>query len=92
MSSPRKTTPGPWRVEDCESTYPYEVVSGEAPCDDLVCADATQADAHLIAAAPDLYGALERVRPLVAASVSGTPDRSMLDVIDAALAKARGER
>jgi hypothetical protein len=58
---------------DGETYYPSR---GEEP---------TEEDAHLIAAAPDLYEALERVEVYVT-------DADDLAVVRAALAKARGEQ
>lgn len=54
------------------------------------------ADAHLIAAAPDMYAALEALVPLLAKDVRGSGPEMMkyaiaLEAMYAALAKARGE-
>jgi len=85
-----KWTPGPWvatrsKPEEgydcwCITATPFgekEIaeVSGGYP------RDTHEACAHLIAAAPDLYHALQYARNLIG------PD----EILDAALAKARGE-
>lgn len=49
-----------------------------------------EADAHLIAAAPDLYEALERML-LVAKSLSESVHEEDIAMVNAALARARGE-
>jgi hypothetical protein len=48
-----------------------------------------KSNAHLIAAAPELYAALEEARARIAGSNPGA--RALIDHIDAALKKARGE-
>ena len=78
-----KFTPGPW------------VVSGNATINKKpkgwiasVSNTDRKANAHLIAAAPDLYEVLEEARVfLVHLNATG----SLIDQIDEALAKARGE-
>jgi hypothetical protein len=87
-------TPGPWRTESRGGSYPVSVVSSDRP-DKIVgpfCGGSTPEDtanAHLIAAAPDLYEALD-------ALVSPRHGHSNLCKCPwcnarAALAKARGE-
>ena len=51
------------------------------------------ANAHLIAAAPDLYEALELARKVIAArwGMEGSFPTAELHQIESALAKARGE-
>ncbi|MFT9070300.1 MAG: hypothetical protein ABF446_08385 [Acetobacter orientalis] len=83
-----KFTPGPWRVRFGNIGH----VTAEngalvAKCQRLTSLCNLQANAHLIAAAPDLYEALERVIKIIDDSswcLKLTEER-------AALAKARGE-
>lgn len=93
----RKWTPGPWLVEVDESSqverYPmiasenYGVVGSEGMYGVI---ETDYANAHLIAAAPDLYEALESlVRDYDIGEMTDTPE---LDAANAALAKARGEQ
>ena len=51
-------TPGPWRIEASPSKGRWTAVYTVDPCEDLAQVIG-QANAHLIAAAPDLYAALE---------------------------------
>ena len=96
MSEP-KFTPGPWQAVDG-----LDIIAA----DDWVVAVATGgeddsvANANLIAAAPDLYAALEKAFALVEALMPGLAKISVKDYravnetpseIRAALAKARGE-
>lgn len=98
--SGRKWTPGPWRVGHLESYEmdgtPFRRVyfpdqNGDnadlheghirgADCD---------ANAHLIAAAPDLYDALDRAAKWIANGHDGIAP--MMRQIYAAMAKARGD-
>lgn len=91
-------TPGPWSYD---GTGPHNVFG----CDILSSggdsiagswhgrSDTAQANAHLIAAAPDLYGALEWAREALKSAniILAGQDREDCSFIDAALAKARGE-
>jgi hypothetical protein len=100
-----KHTPGPWVIRTA-ATYrsQIETVGGKGKPDVVARittprggAEASDANAHLIAAAPDMLSALllvDRVRLLL------TPDdaeedrwvREALDALDAAIKKARGEK
>ena len=91
-----KHTPGPWEVEQ---DGPWTLVRGrdpELPSDDipgpLVCTPAdngyTQANAHLIAAAPDLLAALKEI--VAGISVGTDPDHPWIKEARAAIAKAEG--
>jgi hypothetical protein len=83
-------TPGPWSFRQC-------------PCGDAVCNQQIisvqgsvgfdPADAALIAAAPELYAALEacRNRLLVKGEIGNPRDETALAKSKAALAKARGQ-
>lgn len=88
-------TPGPWIVERNKRTWgwvdvagPSLAVGGPTQATDLTLADEVKriAEAHLIAAAPDLYAALEIAQLWL--SVDGRFD---MQGINAALDKARGE-
>jgi hypothetical protein len=101
-----KWTPGPWQVTQCRNGMPYVNVfrvsgpsDGTAPCTILFetkyeTAAENKANAHLIAAAPDMYKALER---LLLAYQGGTAARSVQQQREdaafaaATLAKAKGE-
>lgn len=54
------------------------------------------ADAHLIAAAPDMYKALERIEPIIEVLAMFSPDHessgSIAAAVKSAIAKARGEQ
>ena len=88
-----KFTPGSWHVRNNgphwnnPSITNYDIAYSE--CGELVAEHVyEESDAHLIAAAPDLYEALEEAREfLVHLNVTG----SLIDQIDEALAKALGE-
>ena len=98
-------TPGPWRFEDEDGECVYQDVGPEksgyhiARATPVIDTPTTVANAHLIAAAPDLYAALEKAREtlcralLVANNSRGWSPESHVRVqaIDAALRKARGE-
>jgi len=95
MTDQPKWTPGPWAVERNKRTWgwvdvvgPSLGVGGPTQATDLTLADEVKriAEAHLIAAAPDLYAALEMAQLWL--SVDGRFD---MQGINAALAKARGE-
>lgn len=82
--SERKWTPGPWSVK-----HDRGIRAADGACVASTYVAAPLADAHLIAAAPDLYEALER-------SVKAWTDDvdrmgPMIRQALAALAKARGE-
>lgn len=92
MAAP-KWTLGPWRL-DAEwgrGAIVSEVITNNESGTDIVCtfdeadmpADEVDANAHLIAAAPELYEALSDARRVVAPEFRPR--------IDALLAKARGE-
>jgi hypothetical protein len=106
MSAETKWTPGPWQVTQCRDGMPFVNVfrvsgpsDGSAPCTVLFETEYTElreneANARLVAAAPRMYEALER---LLLAYEGGTAARSVQrqnkDAVfaRAALAQARGE-
>ena len=105
MSAQPKFTPGPWAVELNKNAFgwvdvdgPSFSVDGPTMATDLTAADMAQriADARLIAAAPDMFAALECLE--IAATGAGVPhpkERALLHecitAARAALAKARGQ-
>jgi hypothetical protein len=106
MSTETKWTPGPWQVTQCRNGLPHVNVfrvsgpaDGTAPCTILVetkyeTMGANRANACLIAAAPEMYEALER---FLLAYDGGTAARSVQQQGEdaafarATLAKARGK-
>lgn len=100
MSGP-KFTPGRW----CATLghLPRVMVSGTGVCiagvhkigvaRNAEHPEVTVANAHLIAAAPDLYNALVQVRSMCIPGMNWTDETGqlLLSIADAALAKARGE-
>ena len=92
MSQP-KFTPGPWRyasrnVNEIMTTF-HGVQIGRSYID--VATENEKADAHLVAAAPELYEALDEVFAASCPEVPGSAG-SPLEKARAALAKARGEQ
>lgn len=89
--SETKFTPAPWVLEPTPSGLAVEVFSG----DDFICRTRIK-DGALIAAAPDLYAALERVlsemQEMAARSDLISDDEALaMNEARAALARARGE-
>ena len=98
MTDQPKWTKGPWAVERNKRTWgwvdvvgPSLGVGGPTRATDLTLADEVKriAEAHLIAAAPDLYAALERLVDAVSGLSAGVA--SISADARAALAKARGQ-
>lgn len=97
-----KFTPGPW---NCKGAHPEGCAVYVDPGDDpgfgdvaviyrvLRSDEQVQADARLIAAAPDMYAALGAARDTLAElpDEDDERDRDLLALIDAALAKAVGQ-
>lgn len=85
-------TPGPWRLERDYNGVPEFVLGGDTCVCDFGIEAPKPEDARLIAAAPELYEALE-----AAYMVLGPQKSRFKDYVDAvtlaraALAKARGE-
>ena len=97
MTDQPKWTPGPWAVERNKRTWgwvdvvgPSLGVGGPTQATDLTLADEVKriAEAHLIAAAPDLYAALDGMLGLLDAGSLYEPQAYAART---ALAKARGE-
>jgi hypothetical protein len=92
-------TPGPWDVCASDSDH-FSLISANVQTTQepknggiyiaKVQGPDTSANAHLIAAAPELYEALEYVRANLGDPVP-VGRRHVARVVDAALAKARGE-
>lgn len=80
-----KHTPGPWAILDLEKIKRIYVAGGNIICD--VRGDEQQANARLIAAAPDLFEALE----LFILLKDGKPSSERFEKGSAAIAKAKGE-
>ena len=86
-------TPGPWTVRDerqiapnQRGAYPFYIDEGPAH---RIAGVRFEADARLIAAAPDLLAALEEAVP--AMTVPGYDSEEAIDLARDAIAKARGE-
>lgn len=95
-SNERKWTPGPWIGGTWEGDDTCEVLDDNLM---LVARTKTEANAHLIAAAPDLYEALEYMRDAGCPDCNGDCASANPQVAAcpmkraaAALAKARGEK
>lgn len=91
--SEAKFTPGPWIFRKCSaygisiSAKDGESIIGAMECQNTAFLEICDEDAHLIAAAPELYEALEAV--ISYGAMTGADWVS--DKVYAALAKARGE-
>ena len=99
MSEP-KWTPGPWAVETRDKeTWVVAYCGDDDPW--FVCnpelyigpgkTDRAPANAHLIAAAPDLYEAMDGLHSWFGEEGDGRDISALLIAARAALAKARGE-
>ena len=95
-----KFTPGPWLIAGESATFVYALgpegtnvfwCDVQAAGRERASRDELIANAHLIAAAPELYEALESARTWVDECGAQAGLQAILDEIDAALAKARGE-
>ena len=96
MTDQPKWTPGPWRYDRTNGspTTGEHMIAGAKPgylaeVRDCGSGD-VRANAHLIAAAPDLYAALEAMTARMSL-YSGHHDDALTAMGKAALAKARGE-
>lgn len=87
MERKENWTPGPWRVGPY---YRHEVVSDEGViCCAPIETKQTRINAQLIAAAPDLYEALEEIASMIKGTLPITA--KIRKIAEAAMAKARGE-
>lgn len=89
----RKHTPGPWRLEPSwlETDNPYVVADNGKifPYVEFVADVALEADARLIAAAPELLAACEMA--LLDMRYYATVHGESITALEAAIAKAKGE-
>lgn len=91
FAEPQAHTPGPWTAEAEREggpvTYVHAKAHGIADCNAGYPND--EANARLIAAAPELYEALRALRSALSSGVEVT--QKVIPQVDAALAKARGD-
>lgn len=86
-----KTTPGPWKIKDGESSRVYLVNGPDGAVGEIVYADCRNpADAALIAAAPDLKSALKRMLNAFYEDPMGADTGDAIDEAYVALEKAEG--
>lgn len=95
-----KFTGGPWEVKPSpfevynmdHGALKYHLVQGDIMIAALY-SDCDSPEANLIAAAPDMYAALEELRDLMEDVRTGDyfPDSATNQIADAALSKARGD-
>jgi len=81
-----KDNEAPWLVTERKNNTSYVVLSGEIECD-------SEANARLIAAAPELLEALEEANDMADKLLRGVPVRNADEVIlrvSKAIAKAKG--
>ena len=94
MSKP-KFTPGPWSTGFVDGTKIVresdrsQIAQVAGDYSDPTIWPIMEANAHLIAAAPDLYAALELARERMGGASPGM--KAMIAQTDTALSKARGE-
>lgn len=92
-----KFTPGPWRIDgpDCFGDFNIlhdgDSLAVAAVVSNMRYADEIAGNAHLIAAAPELYAALADMTELLERVGDSRKDAPFIDAANAALAKARGE-
>lgn len=93
----RSHTPGPFEVRPTSrpgnGSAWRDIVSVGVPYSPCYVGEALERDAYLFAAAPDLLAALEQARaalPDAWAAVKCDVPREVLELIDAAIAKAKG--
>ena len=84
-------TPGPWHQEantqECDDRGGFFVCHPETVCEDTaICMVEEEADANLIAAAPDMLEALENIE-----NDDGSIPAGIWDLAEKAIAKAKGQ-
>ena len=95
--SETKFTPGPWLFSSYKSGNSVIVIDGKEFDVATVNYPNRDANAHLIAAAPELYEALSHLEPYLdaiicyASTIEEHPQNGYILETKAALAKARGE-
>jgi hypothetical protein len=86
-------TPGPWRYKSCEDTNYMRIYCSNDPSEgDNLRGYCGEANARLIAAAPELLEALRRARPHIGVGYSAVQQYEITRLVDAAVAKATGEK
>ena len=87
-----KFTAGPWYVGATRRTN-EDVLASDGPiiANALRRKDEREANAHLIAAAPDLLAALIECEDLLAELATGGAENPELEIVRAAIAKATGQ-
>jgi hypothetical protein len=85
-----KHTPGPWTIQSEESALDYQMEHWiQAEGEDL-CVVNSEADARLIAAAPDLLQVMKEFKSALDLQDPNFDADTWLDRVDAAIAKATG--
>ena len=93
METKLKATPGPWELHESGAIVGPKIDDKPIWLRPVIARFETgvkREDALLLASAPDLYAALQLAKDMMQANDLYLP--KTLDVIDAALAKARGEQ
>jgi hypothetical protein len=87
-------TPAPWSIEwDHQSNTPEFIrafVDGEMEDVAIVIPDTSVANAHLIAAAPDLLESLKDLENILSCKPCDRDEHKLLDAARAAILKAKG--
>lgn len=89
-----KHTPGPWRVGDAAVTVFGPKIVGPAPAETIATSIRNRANAHLIAAAPEMLDALEHAAIVLKARGDTGKDIGAMFTylhVNNVLKKARGE-
>lgn len=93
--SNEKFTPGPWSIVSLDSTRHESLICNNDGVDILKFSEflfIDKADAHLIAAAPEMYETLKlALGHINKISLGGTDSEIMMEIIEDTMQKARGE-